>query len=326
MYQIYQSALAWTELEHDEFLFLEVAEDFAKVAKDALEAVQVKKTTGRVTINSASIVATIDSFVELKEKNPSVEVTLRHLTTSTIGKERKLEHRVGEAPSLVAWRNLAKAGDLSPLRRVLDKSSLSRKSKDYVKSLDDENFRKSFLKRIHFDCGAPASSFLERQFNGRISSLLLDRGGVHSQTPGCAANILITLLKLSTNPSRDERCIDRSGLEEHLDEASQVTLNRADFLAQNRLINKVLSVSLSSPADLSKARFVRLSHVSETPLPKTLASRKDHIWNLQQTLETVGLCWIVGAAGIGKTVSARILAHENGGQWASIGLRGQSSD
>ena len=29
VYQMYQSALAWTELEHDEFLFLEVAEDFA---------------------------------------------------------------------------------------------------------------------------------------------------------------------------------------------------------------------------------------------------------------------------------------------------------
>ena len=79
VYQMYQSALAWTELEHDEFLFLEVAEDFAIVAKDALDAVQVKETTGRVTINSEGIVATIDSFVELQGKNPSLKVTLHHL-------------------------------------------------------------------------------------------------------------------------------------------------------------------------------------------------------------------------------------------------------
>ena len=65
VYQMYQSALAWTELEHDEFLFLEVAEDFAIVAKDALEAVQVKETTVRVTINSEGIVATI-VFIPLK--------------------------------------------------------------------------------------------------------------------------------------------------------------------------------------------------------------------------------------------------------------------
>ena len=326
VYQIYQSAFAWTELEHDEFLFLEVAEDFAIVAKGALEAVQVKETTGRVTINSEGIVATIDSFVELQEKNPSLNVSLHHLTTSTIGKEKRLAYRVGEAPALVAWRNLAKAGDLSNLRRVLGKSKLSTRSKEFVKSLDDEDLRERFLKRIHFDCGAPESRFLERLFNSRISSLLLERGGVHSQAQNCAANILLTLLKLSTNPNRSERWVDRNGLEEHLEEASQVTLNRADFQAQNRLLIRSLSASMSSAADLSKARLARLSPVSETPLPKTLASREDHIGSFQQTLESAGLCWIAGAAGIGKTVSARVLAYESGGDWASISLRSQSSE
>ena len=326
VYQMYQSALAWTELEHDEFLFLEVAEDFAIVAKDALAAVQVKKSTGRITINSKDIITTIDSFVELQEKNPSQKVIFHHLTTSTIGREKKIEHRVGEAPALVAWRNLAKAGDLSTLRQVLDNSKLSRRSKEYIKSLDDKDLRERFLKRIHFDCGAPESSLLERQFNLQISSLLLDRGGVHSQAQTCAANILLTLLKVSTNPNRAERFVDRSGLEDHLEEASQVTLNRAEFLAQNRLINRALSASVSSTADLSKTELVRLSPVSETPLPKALASREDHIWKFQQTLETVGLCWIAGAAGIGKTVSSRVLAHENGGDWTSISLRSQSSE
>ena len=48
VYQIYQSALAWAELKDDEFLYLEVAEDFAKVAEGALEAVQVKETSKTV--------------------------------------------------------------------------------------------------------------------------------------------------------------------------------------------------------------------------------------------------------------------------------------
>ena len=326
VYQMYQSALAWTELERDEFLYLEVAEDFAIVAKDALKGVQVKATTGRVTINSEGIVATIDSFVELQEINPSLKVTLRHLTTSTIGTEARLENRVGEAPALDAWRNLAKAGDLSSLRRVLGNSKLSRKSKHFVKSLDDEDLRERFLKRIHFDCGAPEASFLERQLNSRISGLLLDRGGVHSQAQHCAANILVSLLTLSTKSDRDERCVDRNGLEEHLEKVSQVTLNRSVFLKQNRLINRALSASVSSTADFSKTRLVRISPVSDTPLPKTLASREGHIRKFQQTLEAVGLCWIAGATGIGKTVSSRVLAHENGGDWASISLRGLSSD
>ena len=75
--QIYQSALAWTELEEDGFLFLEVAEDFSVIAADALNAVQVKETAGRVTINSDGIVASIDSFVKLRQKIPNLDVSLR---------------------------------------------------------------------------------------------------------------------------------------------------------------------------------------------------------------------------------------------------------
>ena len=323
VYQIYQSALAWTELENDESLYLEVAEDFAIVAKGALEAVQVKETAKPVTINSEDIIATIDSFVELREKNPSLKVTLRHLTTSAIGKEKNCEHRIGDAATLHAWRNLAKAGDLSDLRRVLDKSKLSKKSKDFVKSLDDEDFRERFLKRIHFDCGAPESHLLARQINSRISELLIDRGGVHSQTQNCVANILLTLLRLSTNSNRDERHVDQSDLEEHLEAATHVTLNRAVFETQNQLINKALSAALSSEAGLSSAQPFRPSPVAETPLPKALASRENDMRQLQQILESFGLCWIAGAAGMGKTVSARVLAHKNGGDWGSINLRGQ---
>ena len=326
VYQIYQSALAWVELEDDELLYLEVAEDFVIVAEKALEAVQVKNTAKRVTINSADIIATIDSFVELQEKNSSLKVTLRHLATSTIGKESKREHRIGDTPTLLAWRKLAKAGDLSDLRQVLDKSKLSKKSKDFVKSLNDKELRERFLKRIHFDCGAPESHLLERQINSQISNLLLDRGGVHSQTQKCVADIMLTLLKLSTNSNIDERYVDRNDLERHLEEATQVTLNRADFETQSRLMNKMLSATISSGNGLSNARLFQLSPIAETPLPRALASRENDIRLLQQILESVGLCWITGAAGMGKTVAARVLAHKNRGDWASINLRGQSSE
>ena len=326
VYQIYQSALAWTELEDDEFLYLEVAEDFAIVAKGALEAVQVKETAGRVTINSKDIIATIDSFVELQDKNPGLKVIVRHLTTSAITKEKKREHRIGDAATLLAWRNLAKAGELSGLRRVLGESKLSKKSKDYVKSLDDEDLRERFLKRIHFDCGAPDSDLVARQINSRISKLLIDRGGVYSQTQTCVADILLTLLKLSINPNRGKRRVDRNGLEERLEAATQVTLNRADFEILIRQVNEALPAAISPETGLASARRFRPSPVADTPLPEQLASRENDIRPLQQILESVGLCWIAGAAGMGKTVSARVLAHKNGGDWASINLRGQPSE
>lgn len=326
VYQIYQSALAWTDLKDDEFLYLEVAEDFAVAATKALKAVQVKETARRITINSDDVVASIDSFIDLQEKNPSLNVSLRHLTTSAIGTEKCSQHRIGETPTLLAWRNLAKAGDLSDLRRVFVNSKLSDKSKKHIASLDDATLRETFLKRIHFDCGAPDSTFLERQILSRVSTLIKERGGVHSQAVNCTANILLSLLKLSTNKSRDERFVDRANLEEHLEAATQITLNTAQFETHNRLIEKALSASLSAGTDLSGSPIIKPSPVSEVPLPKALASRSEEVRQLLRSLEGFGICWISGAAGMGKTIAARVLAHRSEGIWASINLRGQAGE
>ncbi len=326
VYQIYQSALAWTDLKVGEFLFLEVAEDYAITASNALEAVQVKDTKGRVTINSDDIIASLDSFVEIQEKNPKLNVFLRHLTTSHIGKERSAEHRVGEIPTLIAWRNLAKIGELSELRRVLDNSKLSAKSKSFIGDLSDTDLRERFLRKIHFDCGAPDSKFLSRQLNSKVSELIIERGGVHSQATGCIAVILHTLLKLSTTKNREDRFVDRTSLEELLEAATHITLKRAHFDTQNRLMEKLLLASVPSGIGLSSSRIAIPSLVSAPHLPNALANRDESIAQLQQSLESASICWITGAAGMGKTVAARVLAHNNEGEWASINLRGQQSE
>lgn len=326
VYQIYQSALAWAEIKVNEILFLEVAEDFAIAAMNALEAVQVKETSARVTINSDDIVASIDSFVELQEKNPTQDVSLRHLTTSQIGKEKSPEHRIGEIPTLEAWRNLAKAGELSDLRKILGNSKLSAKSKKYIADLNDVDFRERFLKRINFDCGAPDLLFLSRQLESKISELVIERNGVQSQAANCTARILLALLKLTTNKNREERFVERSGLEKLIDEATQITLNRAEFDELTQRINKALSVSIPSDNDLLSSWIGKPSPVSDVPLPKALANRRESIAQLQRSLESTGICWITGAAGMGKTVTARVLAHKNEGNWGSINLRNQSSE
>jgi hypothetical protein len=326
VYQIYQSALAWTEIKSDEFLYLEVAEDFAVVATNALQAVQVKETASRVTINSDDVVASIDRFILLQENNPSLNVSLRHLTTSVIGKEKSPENRIGETPTLIAWRNLAKAGDLSDLRRVLENSKLSDKSKKHIANLNDSDLREKFLKKIHFDCGAPDSSLLERLIISRISKLIRERDGVHSQAVNCTTNILLFLLKLSTNKNRNDRFVDRPALEECLEAATQITLNRAQFDAHSRLIGKALSASLSAVTDFSGPQSIKPSPVSNVPLPKALASRSEELGKLLQSLERIGICWISGAAGMGKTIAARVVAHRNEGVWASINLRAQAGE
>lgn len=326
VYQIYQSAIAWTDLEDDELLYLEVVEDYAIVAKNALHAVQVKKTAKPVTINSREIVASIDSFVELQENNSDVKVYLRHLTTSKIGKERINDHRIGDKPTLISWRNLAKTGGLSDLRKIITKLDISEKTKSFIESLDDSDFRENFLKRIHFDCGVSDSNTLSRQLEIRISKLLIEKGGSHTQTANCIARIIYTLLKLLTNRGRNERRVDRYELEELIAACTQTSVNRAQLDEVLGLATKALSASVSHGTGLLGSRIANLSLVSEVPLPNPLANRNKKIGELRKSLERDGICWITGAAGMGKTVAARVLAHEHKGDWGSINLRGQTCE
>ncbi len=324
VYQIYQAALAWIELDASEFLFLEVAEDYVIAAKRALKAVQVKRTGHRVTINSGDIIASIDSFVELQTKQPQLEVRLRHLTTSQIGKEKAGSDRVDETPTLVAWRNLARTGNLSQLRSILANSKLSEQTKKFIENLDDNGFRQKFLKRIHFDCGALEFKFLKQQLRAKVIKVLQERGGVASQADECLNDILMLLLNKSTE--QDDRFVDRAGLEELLEKATRISMNRAQLDAQNSLIEKALASTVPKETDLVSTRLAHPRPINEVPLPSAIAQRSDQIDNIVSSLEKDGVSWVLGTAGAGKTVAAKLAALKVGGNWASVNLRNLSSE
>src|SRR6266550_1077260 len=120
-FQLYGSVLAWLELKEGEDLFLEVAEDYAVVAQDALKAVQSKETraSGTVTLNTAGIREAIDSLVDLSHLNPTRIVSLRYFTTSLIGLEREAADRIEGISGLEYWQSAARGADVAPLRAKL---------------------------------------------------------------------------------------------------------------------------------------------------------------------------------------------------------------
>ncbi|WP_027834191.1 hypothetical protein [Maritalea myrionectae] len=324
VYQVYQAALAWIELDESEFLFLEAAEDYVIAAQNALNAVQIKGTSNTVTINSDDIIASIDSFVELRKKNPQLAIRLRHLTTSQIGKEKSAKHRIGDTPTLEVWRNIARTGDVSPLRDLLLASKLSRQTKTFIASLSDVKFREEFLRRIHFDCGALDIKFLKQQLHAKIIDLLQARGGTASQASECVSNILVHLLEKSTQQT--DRFVDRASLEQLLEAATHVPINRAQLDAQNELIAKALAGSIPKPAELTSSRLARPRPIDDVPLPAAIAQRSVLISSIVSSLEQCGVSWVLGAAGVGKTVAARLAALREGGNWASVNLRGLSAE
>uniref|UniRef100_D5X2G8 Uncharacterized protein n=1 Tax=Thiomonas intermedia (strain K12) TaxID=75379 RepID=D5X2G8_THIK1 len=160
VYQFHRTAEAWINLADDHLLYLEVAEDFAKIAKhpcgldDVLHATQVKDTreSGSVTLNSGDVLDAIRHLIELQERNPGRTVLLTFLTTSPVGMERKSPLSSGR-PGLEAWRIAAIGGDVTEIRDALVSRFPDGPIHQFLTSSPDELLRSRFLSALTFACG-----------------------------------------------------------------------------------------------------------------------------------------------------------------------------
>ncbi len=160
VYQLHRAAEAWISLGDDHLLYLEVAEDFAEIAKnptgldDVLHATQVKDTreSGSVTLNSNDVLDAIRHLFELQESNQGRTVALTFLTTSPVGMERKSPLPSGR-PGLEAWRIAATGGDAAEIRHALLSRFPDGQIHQFLTSSTDELFRTRLLAALMFACG-----------------------------------------------------------------------------------------------------------------------------------------------------------------------------
>ncbi|OIF64338.1 hypothetical protein A7N09_01410 [Acinetobacter baumannii] len=140
VYQIYAAALAWLDIDKSSKIFLEVAEDYAIVAQDAIKAVQVKDTVAstKVTLNTASVQDAISNFIKLVESNTSTNVFLRYFTTSEIGVEKALLDRPDGIAGLLYWQKAAISSDVEPLRRLLVSNKFPENVREFVRCRSNE--------------------------------------------------------------------------------------------------------------------------------------------------------------------------------------------
>lgn len=321
VYQLYQSALSWTDLSAGDLLLLEVAEDYATVVDGVLTAVQVKRTSGTITINTDGVVAAIDSFFDLIAKNPSHMVHLRYQTTSTIGTEQKVADRVSCQSTLEAWRALARSGDLSELRDVLSNSKLSPTTKATIAGMGDDEFRTHVLRRIHFDCGEPDVDLLRRELRAKLLSALEPYGGRASNMEQCETAVLFHLMHLSS--AAGARTLDWTDLQGIYEKSTRASMSLAEFDRQNRLLSDALESILPRSTGGQIANIQQFEPLPS--LPEIYSPRSALLGTATSILSRNGILWLHGSTGLGKTTFARILANSAGGGWSGLGLRGFDS-
>ena len=313
-YQVTAAALAWIDLgEHDK-LFLEVAEDYALVATQAIQAVQVKDTKGSesVTLNSENVRDAIASFVSLTASNPDHEVTLRYFTTSSIGTERAIADRPAGEAGLIYWRNAAIASDVSPIRTILESDRFPQQVREFVQKRTDDALRRDLLQRIHWDCGSPDINILRQELSDRLVVLGRDRFSLPAQESARLADTVIyRVLQQSINTEAAHRVLTRADLYDTIDRATRLSVPRSSVDAM-----QVLAAGLAAMMSNSQGLQLAISEPGwivrgeSLPNQRGMIARTGVETDIHNSLRCTGMCILVGASGLGKSSLAHIVARK----------------
>lgn len=319
-YQLYTSALAWIELRNQEELYLEVAEDYAVAAQDALKAVQVKDTgPSAVTINSEGVQEALDAFVDLVERNPQTNVFVHYLSTSPIGQERAVGDRAGGKPTLEYWRSAAAAADVAPLRKVLLASGLSERVERFINARDDESLRNDFLKRLQWDCGQPDLRAVQDTLTARLARYCSEVLEFYADD---GEDLVGTVLMhvLDTIVHGKPRRLDAFGLRKLLENATTVRVPRN---AANAILQQAANRLAGSQGEGIAGPTV-LATESDLLLPAILTRRPSLLNEVIGLLRTHGAAIVTGSSGRGKTLIARLASRELSNDIRIVDLRNAS--
>ena len=326
-YQVAVAALAWIDVAENDRIFLEVAEDYATVARNALEAVQAKDTaaSGAATLNTSGVREAVESFVDLTARNASRHVVLRYFTTSPIGMEHRVDDRPAGEAGLVYWRKAAGGADVSPIRAILLSDTFSEAVRTFVSARDNEALRRDLLQNIHWDCGAPDLSMIRRELEERLVVVGRDR----FQLPADEARrltdtLMYTVLLASIRAKAEERVLSRSMLYTTIDTATRLSMPRAsvDTLARlSTALSGALTGGGSNNAAFSLAELGWIVASGDLPVLANSVPRPALETKIEATLQARGAAILFGGSGLGKSLVARAVAHARSAQFECLDFR-----
>ena len=313
-YQALAAAFAWLDIDEHGQLFLEVAEDYATIANDALHAVQVKDTeiSGSVTLNSASVRKAVAAFVDLVERNPGKQVDLCFFTTSEIGTERAAADCPAGMAGLEYWRKVAAGADPSPLRSILESDKFPESVRTFSKTRADVALRRDLIERIHWDCGKPDFSTLRQALEERLVVVGRDRFNLPAPEARELADPLVyRVLEKSIVDTPQNRVLTRASLYDAIDAATRTSVSRASVEALTRLASDLTGSfggGLGRGNPLSTAETDWLIDGTTLPAPQGMIARVAVESAVTNALENSGVGVLVGGSGLGKSIVSRAVA------------------
>jgi tetratricopeptide (TPR) repeat protein len=309
VYQLDHTVMMWLTLGDDEALHIEFAEDVAKSDDGRLDLTQIKKVVANITLRSDGVAKLITSVWEFQKVNPDRQVSGALLTTSGIGKEKKMSFP-GKLPGLVYWRTAARGADAEPIRTSLLSLSLPDDLKAFIKSATADELRDRVLRPIRWLAKSEGQDELRQDAEEKLV-LLGSRMGVSAAASKDARNFLVGALLDTLNKPAEQRYVTKAGLLEIFQKKTFITL------PPNMLEGLPIPASGAplTPVDAIARDVARI------PLPRRAALRARVVEGLQTHLVSSGVLWFHGSSGLGKSILAALLARSQNVDWRVADLR-----
>jgi hypothetical protein len=221
---------AWIELAPEDMLFVEGAEDFDRIGKDEVTAVQVKddRASGPLTLGRANAVAALGNFWRLAKANRGRKIRFQFVTTAEAGSEKGgfEGRRAIEVWNLCAGSAFdACADDVSRIRTFLIKrQSLDGSLKQFLKSAPDEEIFQRLIRPFEWLYDQPGLDAMVDLVVGK----LLDLGRQRELTSKDARRLANTLhmMVVAAAIKKPLQALTFIGLMEQLEQAVNVELPR----------------------------------------------------------------------------------------------------
>jgi hypothetical protein len=216
-YQAYLTALAWAQIQNDEKLHIEVAEDFAVASSDEVVATQVKDVQS-ATLTLLHAREFLNNAAEMLAQPSNSQLTIVYHTTAKVGIEQKLAHRPNGQPGIEAWNAARNSGSVSDLIIVIDTLIAEDeinwlKLKCFRSNRTETQFKSDFIDRIIWAYAQPPSDPLETKLREQIATITFEEfqapkieGRTH------ADHVVQHVRHLSAEKDREKRQVTKADL------------------------------------------------------------------------------------------------------------------
>jgi len=332
-YQIWKSVEAWIHLDENEILYLEGAEDFDIVSAGEGTAVQVKATTGRLTLRSRDIISALHNFWVIKEANKKGRLLYRFVTTSERGLEQGEPFGKGDK-GLDLWTFCKESHDQSIAERIQfflardesvqqtlcelegeDRSFGEKTLLDFLQKALPSQILRDLILPISFETGGGDAKVVRES----VAIRLRHHGGLLGILPSDCDKAIDRLYRIAaeTAASSERRVLSRDMFLREFEKATTATVP----LSQFRLLTSQMS-SLAAATAITSSGGDFAIHSATFPVtegipppPPNILDREELVNGLQERIQQFGTILIQGSSGMGKSTLAKILAKRVGEKW-----------